>query len=145
MPDEFLASLAIDAREIAWRSRLESDEEDLAPAWVAERDGAVVGYLVSGPPRDEDAPPDAAEIYAIYVAPEQWRSGTGRALLGVAGAEWASRGTRTLVLWVFDENARARSFYEALGWTADGSRREIDWGGFTTAEVRYRRPANGSV
>ncbi len=37
MPAEFLASLSVDAREAAWRARLESNEDDPATAWVAER------------------------------------------------------------------------------------------------------------
>ncbi len=98
-----------------------------------------IGYAVSGPPRDEDAPPDAAEIYAIYVSPATGARAPGRALLAAATTEWARRGTRILLLWVLEGNARARAFYEANGWVADGSRKEFDMDGFSTLEVRYRR------
>jgi ribosomal protein S18 acetylase RimI-like enzyme len=36
---------------------------------VATRDGRVVGFAAFGPPHDDDAPANRAEIYAIYVAP----------------------------------------------------------------------------
>ena len=140
MPAEFLASISIDAREMAWRSRLESDEAELEPGWVAEVDGEPIGYAVSGPPRDEDVSTSAAEVYAIYVHPSAWRSGAGRSLLEAATAEWRARGASELVLWVLEGNERARSFYEALSWTADGSRQEYDMDGFSTLEVRYRLP-----
>ena len=111
MPDEFLAGMSIDAREVALASRLESDEADKAPAWVADHGGAPIGFVSSGPPRDEDVPLPAAEIYAIYVLPSAWRRGAGRALMTAALDEWQVRGVTTLVLWVLEANSKARSFY----------------------------------
>ena len=35
---------------------------------------------------------------------------------------WQGNGAQTLVLWVFEANERARSFYEAMGWQPDGGR-----------------------
>jgi GNAT superfamily N-acetyltransferase len=105
---------------------------------VAEGDGRVVGFLSTGPPRDEDVPLPAAEIYAIYVLPEAWRRGAGSALLNTAVDHWRTRGAAALVLWVLEANARGRAFYDALGWQADGRRQEIDLGGRATPEVRYR-------
>src|SRR3954452_2782222 len=58
-----------------WRSRL------LVPplGWttiVCEDVGSVVGFASAGPSRDED---DLGELYAIYVHPEAWSTGAGRA------------------------------------------------------------------
>ena len=144
LPGDFLAGLRVDPREIAWRARLESDDDGGAPSWVAEDGGAVVGFVASGPPRDEDLAPAAAEnavaaeIYAIYVLPERWRSGAGRALLGTAVDEWRRRGATTLVLWVLEENAGGRAFYEVMGWHPDGRRQTLDLGGIEVQEIRYR-------
>ena len=141
LPRDFLAGLSVDAREIAWRTMLESDEQGAAPAWVAERGGVVVGFVATGPPRDEDVPLPGAEIYAIYVLPESWHGGAGRALLATAVDHWQARGATTLVLWVLEANIRGRGFYEALGWRADGRRQEIDLGGLRTPEMRYHLTA----
>jgi GNAT superfamily N-acetyltransferase len=84
-------------------------------------------------------PPPAAEVYAIYVLPDFWREGAGRALLATAVDHWQARGATTLVLWVLEANARGRAFYEAMGWQPDGGRQSIDLGGFATTEIRYRR------
>jgi L-amino acid N-acyltransferase YncA len=139
LPHDFLAGLSVAPREVAWRAVIESDADNGAPAWIAERDGRAIGFVTSGPPRDEDVPLPAAEVYAIYVLPGTWRSGAGAALLATAVNHWRALGTTTLVLWVLEANIQGRAFYEALGWQADGHRQEVDFGGFTRTEIRYSR------
>jgi GNAT superfamily N-acetyltransferase len=39
---------------------------------------------IATPSRDEDAGPDTAEIAALYVSPDRWRTGLGSALLDAA-------------------------------------------------------------
>jgi GNAT superfamily N-acetyltransferase len=138
MPGPFLDSLSIEARERAWLDRLQSTS-DATPAWIAAREGRPLGFLSGGPPRDEDAPRSSAEVYGLYVLPDAWRQGVGRALLETALAHWRGRGLRTALLWVFEANDAGRRFYEALGWQADGARQEVDLDGFASPEVRYRR------
>ena len=145
LPDDFLAGLSVSAREVAWRMRLESGADAADPIWVAERAGAVIGFVSCGPPRDEELQSTArdgyrlgAEIYAIYVDSNSWRSGTGRALLKTAIAYLHSRGAEILVLWVLEKNANGRAFYEAMSWRPDGARQSVDFGDFTVPEVRYR-------
>jgi GNAT superfamily N-acetyltransferase len=138
LPDEFLDSLRVDSRERGWHEMLARDELGRTPAWVAEENGLVSGFVSCGPPRDEDVPLPGAEVYAIYVRPERWRDGLGRALLETATAHLQAGGARTLVLWVLEANDRARAFYESMGWRPDGGRQELDLGGATAMEVRYR-------
>jgi GNAT superfamily N-acetyltransferase len=138
LPKAFLDGLNADARETGWRSMIESDVDGGTPAWVAEAGGRTIGFVSSGPPRDEDVPLPGAEVYAIYVEPEQWRHGTGAALLTVAADYWLTAGATTLVLWVFEANARARSFYAAMGWHRDGARQTLELGGVAAWEIRYR-------
>jgi ribosomal protein S18 acetylase RimI-like enzyme len=137
LPEDFLAGLSVEPRAAAWATLLDSEAGDDGPAWVAVSDGRVVGYLSSGPPRDDGAPHGAAEVYSLYVLPEEWRSGAGRALLEAAVARWVERDTTTLLLWVFEANSAARAFYEAMNWRPDGTHREIDLDGFSVREVRY--------
>ncbi|MGD0862833.1 MAG: GNAT family N-acetyltransferase [Candidatus Limnocylindrales bacterium] len=138
LPRDFLDGISVHAREAVWRDRLERDEAGRLPAWLAERGGRALGFVSSGPPRDEDVPLPAAEVYAIYVRPEEWRRGVGQALLETALRHWRDRGVATLVLWVFEANARARAFYEAMGWQPDGARQELELAGESVIEVRYR-------
>ena len=41
------------------------------------------------------------------------------------------------VLWVLEDNPRARRFYEREGWDLDGARKEDEFLGVRVAEVRY--------
>ena len=47
------------------------------------------------------------------------------------------------MLWVFEDNPRARRFYEREGWVADDRRTEVIRG-VETVEVRYRLSGLGS-
>jgi ribosomal protein S18 acetylase RimI-like enzyme len=138
LADDYLDGMSVDTREIAWRQRLESDFDGLTPAWVGEAGGRVLGFVSGGPPRDDDIAPPAAEIYAIYLRPEAWRRGLGTALMETATVHFRGHGATYLVLWVFEANAPARAFYEALGWVPDGGRQVLRVGGVRATEVRYR-------
>ena len=71
--------------------------------WVADEAGQVVGYVGF----------DADWINHLYVLPEFQGQGTGPRLLAKAMADGRSRR-----LWTFQQNARARKFYEARGFVA---------------------------
>jgi len=78
--DDFLARISVGARERAWRERILGDPT--RPVFVAERDDTVIGYCaLAAPSRDEDAAPGVAELAAIYVDPDRWRSGAGTSLM----------------------------------------------------------------
>jgi RimJ/RimL family protein N-acetyltransferase len=79
------------------------------------------------------------EIRAIYLVPAAWGRGHGRDLMTAALADLAAAGYAEATLWVLDRNNRARRFYEAAGFRADGSVKEYNGIGFTLPEVRYRR------
>jgi ribosomal protein S18 acetylase RimI-like enzyme len=135
MPDDFLDGLRAEDRAAGWTRRLRAGPAG-SPVLVAERAGAVVGFAVVGAAED---PAGLGELQAINVDPDHWRRGAGRALLAAAEAELARLGHAAAVLWVLPGNQRARRFYEAAGWAADGARRTIELYGFGVDEVRYRR------
>jgi GNAT superfamily N-acetyltransferase len=117
-----------------WRERIVQPP----PGWstfVADREGTVVGFTSVGPSRDESG---IGELYAIYVDPKQWSTGTGRALIEQA-EEQLRTGYAEITLWVLEDNPRAREFYERAGWSVDGGRKaEARWG-VRAPEVRYRK------
>jgi GNAT superfamily N-acetyltransferase len=121
-----------------WRTRLETPPRGWS-TFVAV-DGSVLGFASVGPSRDEDA---VGELYAIYVDPGSWGSGSGPALLERAEAHLA-RDYVQATLWVLEENPRARRFYERAGWAPDGARKEDVWFDVTAAEVRYRKRLSSS-
>jgi GNAT superfamily N-acetyltransferase len=121
-------------RSELWRERLEHPP----PGWatfIADEDAAVVGFVSVGPSRDERG---LGELYAIYVDPDWWGTGAGRALIERGELELRSHYSEA-TLWVLDDNPRARSFYEAAGWSSDGATKSDERWGVRAREVRYRK------
>jgi GNAT superfamily N-acetyltransferase len=132
MPQSLLDSLDVAARERSWERFADAAEYAL---FVAERDDRVVGFVSVGPSRD---PAGSGEVYAIYVTPGAWSTGKGLALMN-AGVTWLAERWPEAVLWVAEQNPRARRFYERYGWTLDGGRKLDEVApDVTVAEVRYR-------
>ena len=132
----------LDAMPVDW-SRWERRLADPPAGWstfVAEDDARVVGFASVGPSRDERG---VGELYAIYVDPDAWSTGAGRALILRAEEQLASE-YEEATLWVLEDNPRARRFYEVAGWRADGARKVEDRWGVAAAEVRYRKRLSSS-
>jgi ribosomal protein S18 acetylase RimI-like enzyme len=133
LPANELDAMPIDPGR--WRGRLERPPTGWSTFVVEDASGAVVGFASVGPSRDEHG---IGELYAIYVDPDAWSTGAGRALIERAEEQLALEyGEATL--WVLEDNPRARAFYERAGWHADGARKaEVRWG-VHAPEVRYRK------
>jgi RimJ/RimL family protein N-acetyltransferase len=135
---ERLAGVTVARRLPMWRQILQDPAQT---ALVAENDaGSVVGWCTVAPSRDRDAD---GEIWGIYVLPEAWGSGAGTALLAAGVDALSESGYRKIILWVLEDNPRARRFYEREGWALDGSRKEDEFLGVLVTEVRYRRATTG--
>ena len=136
VPDAHLASLDYARRAEPFRQSLAANSEE---TYVAERNGGILGFLSLGHCRDADVDHDSTgEIWGIYLVPEYWREGIGARLCRWAEAQLSSRGYTVAVLWVFAENARARRFYEAMGFAPDRVSKTLKPGKETEA-VRYRK------
>jgi ribosomal protein S18 acetylase RimI-like enzyme len=112
--------------------------------------GGIVGYASFGPETDVLNAPwphpltadgeggRVAELYALYVRPAWWSTGTGRALMEKVLARSAAAGYRSITLWVLRDNQRARRFYDRAGFAPDGATNVLTGLG-GVPEVRYRR------
>ncbi len=129
-----------------WQHMIAAVARGPAPAGATR----IVGYASFGPERDVLDMPwpypltpagskrEVAELYALYVHPAWWSTGTGRALMDQVLAKVRAAGYATITLWVLEANARARRFYAHAGFAPDGTRHVLDdLGGVT--EIRYRR------
>ena len=107
---------------------------------LCEVHGRTVGFACFGPTRDQDADCEiTAELYALYVAPEYWNQGYGRALW-LTALDHARKGEwRDITVWTLEENARARRFYERAGFRLEIMRKLVRLGDQPFPEVRYRR------
>ncbi len=74
-------------------------------------------------------------------SPTAWGSGAGSALLEAGLGALREAGHREAILWVLEDNPRARRFYEREGWSPDGGSKTDAFFGVRVTEVRYRRRA----
>jgi GNAT superfamily N-acetyltransferase len=138
MPDEAIAAFDVAARQRMWRDGLAREPRPGSATFVADADGAVVGFASVGAAREE--PEGVGELYAIYVDSGSWGTGAGRALIEAAEASLRASGFRAAILWVLEGNARAARFYRLAGWTHDGGRKLEEFQGAEVTELRYRKP-----
>jgi ribosomal protein S18 acetylase RimI-like enzyme len=123
------------ARPGFWEELLSNPEVSVL---MAEEDGELLGYTSCGESRDDDATPEVGEVRNMFVGPNSWRRGVGRALIEAAIEDMRRRGYSEATVWSFASNDRANAFYEASGFTRDGGeRRQEAWADIL--EFRYRR------
>ena len=106
---------------------------------VVDEDDAPVGWVCFGPYRGETDARAPGEIYALYIEPTLIGQGVGRTLLDAVHQHVAARQFATLQLWVLRDNSRARKFYAAAGYAADGAVDSDMYGDTAVQELRYRR------
>src|SRR6185437_3716035 len=140
LPDGYLDGLRPEERAARYNFASENVHDPVTI--VAVGDGMICGFATTSPARDPDVPEDG-ELCALYVDPEWWGRGVGRALIEAARLRLWETGFRNAVLWLLAGNARADRFYRMDGWMPDGlSRNDTVWGA-AVDEVRYRRSLTG--
>jgi GNAT superfamily N-acetyltransferase len=90
-------------------------EDPAVTVLVQEDDGVAVGVAGSR----------AEWLDGLYVLPEWWSRGVGQSLHDEVLARQRADGGTRCHLWVLEENARARRFYERLGWQENGETRVV--------------------
>ena len=112
------------AREVAfgeaeWRRRATS-----APNFIAWREDEPVGLVtVIGRGSDgETGPPAEWELVSMWVSPDARGSGAADLLVSAVTEVVRAESAERLVLWVAEDNARARAFYLRAGFRPAGAR-----------------------
>jgi ribosomal protein S18 acetylase RimI-like enzyme len=129
--EERLAAIDVAGRERLARRFVEGEQFDIFVAQDAE---GLCGFVATGPADAEDEP--RRELYAIYVLPRNWGSPAGTRLLAAAVDAMRARGEPAAILWVLEDNPRARRFYEREGWREEGPG-ETEYLGVSAPLVRY--------
>jgi ribosomal protein S18 acetylase RimI-like enzyme len=119
VPQDFLDAMNPTAIAASWADSIAAGRSRIH---VAVRDGKVIGYAGVGPERDPQAPPNTGELYALFVHPDHWGSGAGRALADAACGDLRAVGRTNLGLWVLEANIRARAFYRRYGFAETSER-----------------------
>ncbi len=136
LPQASFDELPLARRERTWRraaERMQLEPAARTGLTLAESAGRVLGFASRGPlritgngtgdggagdggvtPRTDDV---IGELYAIYLAPDAFRRGIGRALFEDSRAALREAGFASMRLWVLAPNRAAIAFYEAMGGT----------------------------
>jgi GNAT superfamily N-acetyltransferase len=130
LPPEYLARLDSKIEAARW-SRANRVESTL----VADAEGEVVGYAITGPARRRAVP--GGEIYALYVETDWREQGIGRALIEAAFAGFRRRGLTEAVIWCLEGNFAGRGFYERCGGRRLSESRIEDVAGMPLPTVGY--------
>ncbi|MDX6258790.1 MAG: hypothetical protein QOH84_478 [Kribbellaceae bacterium] len=129
VPQDFLDAMDAEAIATAWsasitagRSRLyvaadrtSTSEREIASTSNRDAGTWIVGYAGVGPERTGVA--NAGELYALFVHPQAWGTGVGRALTDAAVGDLREAGCETVCLWVLEANERGLAFYRRYGFT----------------------------
>ncbi|MEP7023975.1 MAG: GNAT family N-acetyltransferase [Actinomycetota bacterium] len=116
-----------------WRARITR-----SPSFIAWRDGEPVG-LVGGFGRPPAAEPAGSEpggsgpgaghrdwhLVSMWVSPQARGTGVAEQLVEAVCASARADGAARLTLWATEVNARARAFYQRMGFLPTGARQLV--------------------
>ena len=115
LPDSYLDTEVDGERLAYWRTALATGSYSMV-RMAADASSQVIGF--SGLKAGKDKGYDQT-IEHLHVCASARGTGLGRALMADAARQTLARGGQSLCLWVFEDNARAIRFYEALGGVTD--------------------------
>ena len=136
LPPAYLDGLSEARRERFWTGFIGRVATRTA-TWVAHDASGCCGLASAGPARPEEV--GVGEVYTLYVSARSAGRGVGHALLAYVVAQLKVMLFGSAMLWVLEQNQRARRFYEREGWWPDGARGSEDLARLSLPTVRYRR------
>jgi GNAT superfamily N-acetyltransferase len=125
-PYAFMSTLAREQRfdEQEWRRRLSSPTAATFLAWVdANPAGTATGKVDD--PDDEFTVPGSWQLVGMWVEPGARGTGLAERLIDAVADHAREQGATSLILWVTEVNARARAFYQRVGFVPTGSRQPV--------------------
>jgi len=149
LPEDLLDGISLEEWTRRRRRGMEQPASPLTRTWVRETlssagEPRLIGFAIAGPCRDSDLHRrEVGEVYAMYLEPAAVGLGHGRALMQHTLRVLEEQGFREVSLWVLEQNARARRFYDLAGFQVDPGAPPrtltIQGRALDTPEVRLRR------
>ena len=139
MPQSVLDALSVEQRLKSWQRTLSAPSRFLT-AVATDRSASVVGFVLYGQEQDANRIEPSGELFAMNLVPQVWRCGRGRQMCDWVLAHARDQAWQSVALWVLCENARARAFYESMGFVSDGvEKADTVLIGASLNELRYRK------
>jgi len=140
LPEPMLTRLSISGAAIRRQRMLDHPRaHGRALIFVAEHQGEVIGYGSCNDQRAGllHARGFTGEVSELYVLSKAQRQGAGTQLMAAMARALVERGHRGYSLWVVEQNAAARQFYERLRGILIAERRD----GVSEVAYGWRGPA----
>lgn len=136
VPDRYLDGMHTETFIQKWQEFLATDEKG-DRFFVPIVDDMVVGFINTGPARDEDVG-FMYELRSIYLHPSYWGQGVGKALFEHSRKILKDKGIKSLYVWVLKDNLIGRKYYEKMGGTEiSGLTKTLDIAGLRLDEIVY--------
>lgn len=135
----FLDSLSAHEREVGWEKWLVNPDINAAIAYIDDYPIGFIAYgkIESMPPGQSTIRPQyTSEVLALYILPDYWKRGVGKALMSYACDQLNQARHSGMCLWVLDKNKNGCTFYEKLGGQRIG-KHMIEIGPSKVKEVCY--------
>ncbi len=130
------------SRRSFWRLWRFAPGHRVAVATEPGADGErIVGFSSYGPERERARGfTGRGEVWAFYLHPDVWGTGVAAELMEHTEVRLQAEGFDSAVLWVLEDNPRARAFYEKFGWRASGLAADFDdYCDVRVPEIEYRK------
>jgi GNAT superfamily N-acetyltransferase len=135
LPDQYLDNVMPAESAAFWPGRMARLEAGAGVAYLAERDGAPIGFVCLERPDQHGS----VCVDNLHAFPEHKGRGAGSALLDAA-RNWAlARAATRLHLLVLEGNTPAVGFYESRGWRL-AAHLDDRMGGIPVVMLRYELP-----
>lgn len=139
IPDLELDSLNIESLTDKWKQNLSITNTKIG-TFVVTSGESIVAYSRFYPSVDPDDDRNrVATVGSMYVEPAFQRKGIGTILMSAVLEAAKNQGYTDATLHVLAANARAREFYEGLGWEMDLDADIEGSSEKTVPKVRYRK------
>ena len=125
-PYAFMSTLAREQQfdEQVWRGRLSSPAAATFVAWVdGQPAGTATGKIDD--PDDEFTFPGSWQLVGMWVDPRARGTGVADRLIETVAGHARDQDATAVTLWVTEVNARARVFYQRMGFTPTGARQPV--------------------
>ena len=140
VPKAHLDALTVRHRQQLWDRLITRPPEPDHATFVLARGTEILGFADTGRSRDAlQTGEPTGEVMAIYLRPSIVGQGHGRRLFQHILRHLVRRGFEDVVVWLLEGNLRARRFYEAAGFVADGGTTVWRGSGAELPEIRMRR------
>ena len=129
VPDDFLEKMLIEKDQRVERYRKVLSAPGDCEYYCVMYAETMIGFLIIHK--------NDGDIWAIYLIEEFWGKGYGKEMMDFAVNELKRIGHKEILIWVFEDNHRARGFYEKYGFGFEGTKKESDCWGKPLVELKY--------